>query len=414
MSAADVIAGKAVFSVECADAVAWFNSLPAGAIDLVIGSPPYRLARTYGIDFGLADQAWVDWMVTVFKSALRACKGLVAFVLEGQTQDFRWTAEPALLMADLHRAGVHLRRPIFYHRVGIPGSGGPDWMRGDTEFIVCATNGGRFPWSDNTACGHPPKWNPGGDFSHRMPDGTRVNDPWGKHGRGNHLGGRDRDGKKLIGNGNVEDHVILPNGHETDLFGNEVQPSGDEKNPFGVRTDKPVGLVPTGDKAKNAEKENYRAKKKQRLERGAPKGSVAYRLRTGPDDGEEQLYQPPALANPGNVLWEGYTSQQVVEMLAGNEGGDLLHCNVGGGQMGESRLCHLNEAPYPEAIPEFFVRSFCPPNGVVADCFSGSGTTGAVAVRWNRRFVGCDLRPSQVTLSVKRIETETPLALFKE
>jgi hypothetical protein len=69
-------------------------------------------------------------------------------------------------------------------------------------------------------------------------------------------------------------------------------------------------------------------------------------------------------------------------------------------------LAHENEVPFPEALAEFFVRSFCPPGGLVLDCFSGSGTTGAVAVRHGRRFAGCDIRPSQVELSRRRIEAE--------
>ena len=58
---------------------------------------------------------------------------------------------------------------------------------------------------------------------------------------------------------------------------------------------------------------------------------------------------------------------------------------------------------FPESLVEFFVKSFCPPGGVVVDPFSGSGTTGAVAVRLGRRFLGCDVRQSQVELSRRRI-----------
>jgi hypothetical protein len=63
-------------------------------------------------------------------------------------------------VADLHRAGFNLRKPPIFNRVGIPGSGGPDWLRNDYEFIVCTTRTGKLPWADNTACGHPPKWAP--------------------------------------------------------------------------------------------------------------------------------------------------------------------------------------------------------------------------------------------------------------
>jgi len=100
---------------------------------------------------------------------------------------------PALFMADLHRAGVHLRKPPAFHRVGIPGSGGPDWLRNDFEFIVCATSGGKLPWSNNTAMGHPPKYGPGGPMSNRRKDGTRVRDDFGFTGHNDR--GRKKNGE---------------------------------------------------------------------------------------------------------------------------------------------------------------------------------------------------------------------------
>src|SRR5690606_2102779 len=163
-----------------------------------------------GEDLGIArdTEEWVAWMVEVCREARRVCKGLCALVVEGQTKDYRYTCSPFLLAADLHRAGFYLRKPPIYRRVGIPGSGGPDWWRNDYEPVVCFARGGKLPWSDNTACGHPPKWRPGGAMSHRTAHGRRVNqlgndgepvpepgtDPWDKHGRGNSLGGRRPDG----------------------------------------------------------------------------------------------------------------------------------------------------------------------------------------------------------------------------
>lgn len=149
--------------------------LPDKSVDLVFCSPPYEDARTYGIDFTASGQDWVDWAVPRFKECLRVCRGLVAWVVEGRTRQYRWSATPVMFMADLHRSGVNLRKPPAYHRVGIPGSGGPDWLRNDYEFIVCGTNGGKLPWSDNTAMGEPCKYGPGGVPTHRLQDGTRAN-----------------------------------------------------------------------------------------------------------------------------------------------------------------------------------------------------------------------------------------------
>jgi hypothetical protein len=143
-------------------------------VDFVFFSPPYEDCRSYGIDFALKGQQWVDWILQVIRELSRVCTGLVACVVEGKTHKYRWSATPALLMTDLHRAGFHLRKPPAYRRVGIPGSGGPDWLRNDYEFIVCVARPGRLPWSDNTACGHPPKYEPGGAMSYRQKDGSRV------------------------------------------------------------------------------------------------------------------------------------------------------------------------------------------------------------------------------------------------
>lgn len=144
------------------------------SVDLVITSPPYEDARTYGIDFKLKGQDWVDWAFERYMECNRICKGLVVWVVEGKTRKFRWSATPALLMADLHRAGVSLRKPPVFYRHGIPGSGGPDYWRNDYEFCVCSSKPGKLPWSDNTANGHEPKYAPGGAPSHRMQNGRRV------------------------------------------------------------------------------------------------------------------------------------------------------------------------------------------------------------------------------------------------
>ena len=71
-------------------------------------------------------------------------------------------------------------------------------------------------------------------------------------------------------------------------------------------------------------------------------------------------------------------------------------------------IAHHNEAPFPLDLPAFFVKSFCPPNGVVCDPFVGSGTTAHAAIENGRRFVGCDIRKSQVELTMRRIKTVTP------
>ena len=290
------------FKLKQGDCLELLRSMPDNYVDLVFCSPPYEQARTYGVDFKLKGQEFVDWALARYVECVRVSKGLVAWVIEGQTRQFRWTSTPALLMADLHRAGVKLRKPPIFHRVGIPGSGGPDWLRNDYEFIICASKG-KLPWSDNTACGHPPKYAEGGMPSHRVSDGSRVNVLDAKSG-----------------------HVLVSSRTSGRLVSHR------DKNGYSPR-----------------------------------------------------IYQNPERANPGNVI----------------------KCTVGGGRMG-STLAHENEAPFPESLAEFFVKSFCPPGGIVLDPFMGSGTSLAVALKNGRNAIGFDIRESQLELTARRLATIQP------
>ncbi len=289
MSVADVLENRSRWHVACADAVAFMNSLPDDSIDLLFTSPPYLEARTYGIGAGRKLEPWVDWMAEVVTVASKKVRGLIAVNCEGQTRNYKYLPAPFLLMARLHEAGLNLRKPVVFKRIGIPGSGGPDWLRNDWEPVVCVTREGSLPWSDNTACGRSMEnYRPGGPMSNRRQNGQRVSC--------------------------MDTHTTA--------------------------------------------------------------------------DGSPRMTQftIPDKANPGNVIDCG---------------------NVGGGNMGHP-LCHENEAPFPLKLAEFFVKSFCPPDGITCDPFAGSGTTAHAAYLHGRRFVGADIRESQVALCERRLATVTP------
>lgn len=299
-----------------------------GQVDLVFGSPSYEDCRDcleHGEDVGVSrnTEDWVAWMVEVTKEALRVCDGPVCWVIEGKTKNFSYSGGPLLLAADLIRAGICLRKPAIYERVGIPGSGGPDWLKNNWELILCCTRGGKLPWADPLACANPCIYGPGGEIGHRMRDGTRVNK------------------RKFPGHAS----------------------------------------------------------------RGSSEGDVM----------TKKQYTPPKLANPGNVVQETYTAEQVQEMLDQYGKADVVHCTVGGGLLG-SQLAHSNEAPFPIKLPKFFISSFCRPEGLVVDPFSGSGSTGQAVLECggDRRYHGIDLRQSQVVLGTRRmIETEQKLGTTK-
>ena len=162
------------FKIRQGDCLEVLKRLPDNSVDLIFTSPPYEAARTYGIDFKLKGQEFVDWALARYIECVRVSRGLVAWVIEGQTRQFQWSASPVLLMADLHRAGVKLRKPPLFKREGIPGSGGPDWWKNKYEFIICSSKG-KLPWSDNTATGHPPIYGKGGPLSHQTKEGRLFN-----------------------------------------------------------------------------------------------------------------------------------------------------------------------------------------------------------------------------------------------
>ena len=60
-------------------------------------------------------------------------------------------------------------------------------------------------------------------------------------------------------------------------------------------------------------------------------------------------------------------------------------------------------ATFPPEIPELCIKAGCPKGGKVLDPFFGAGTTGLVAMRLGREFIGVDLSPAYCEMARKRI-----------
>jgi hypothetical protein len=282
---------------------------PDGAFGLTVGSPPYSDCRMYledGTDPGVSRpaRAWVEWMLRVTAECLRVTRGPVVWVVGCPTRDrtyqpiaeglaWRWFAEGWTERGPGTVRDGSAYRPTYWHRPGIPGSGGDQSFRMDVEACLLFKRPGALPFAEPTATGQVPKWNPGGALSYRDREGRRVN------------------GKPQT-----------------------------MRDPYGT-------------------------------------------LRV-------QVYEPPAIANPGTLFSTGA---------------------AGGGKLGHS-LAHDGEAPYPVAVPARFVLTYCPPGGLTLDPFSGSGTTAQACRENGRRCVGLDLRMSQCRLGRRRLATVTPSLPF--
>lgn len=61
-------------------------------------------------------------------------------------------------------------------------------------------------------------------------------------------------------------------------------------------------------------------------------------------------------------------------------------------------------ATFPEKLIEPCILAGCPIGGVVLDPFFGSGTTGRVASRLNRQYLGIELNPDYIDIANKRTD----------
>jgi site-specific DNA-methyltransferase (adenine-specific)/site-specific DNA-methyltransferase (cytosine-N4-specific) len=63
-------------------------------------------------------------------------------------------------------------------------------------------------------------------------------------------------------------------------------------------------------------------------------------------------------------------------------------------------------AVFPVDLPAFFIKLFCPENGLVCDPFGGSGTTGIAAIALSRRCLLIDNNASYCKTAALRLQKE--------
>lgn len=181
-----------LWHVEQSDALAWLRARADSSASLVLTSPPFGDARTYGIDFNLTGQEWVDWLRPIVREACRVSEGLVIVNAAGKVED--WSYQPIIewLVSDLTRHDGIVCGPSPWAWVksgydddaapnGLFGSGGERYQRRDWEPLYAFVDPAKLPlvWTDNTAFGKPPKPSSfGGKSTMRGKDGARANARW--------------------------------------------------------------------------------------------------------------------------------------------------------------------------------------------------------------------------------------------
>ncbi len=61
-------------------------------------------------------------------------------------------------------------------------------------------------------------------------------------------------------------------------------------------------------------------------------------------------------------------------------------------------------AVYPEELCETPIKAGCIKNGIVLDPFFGAGTTGLVALKQNKKFIGIELNKEYIKIAKNRLK----------
>lgn len=113
----------------------------------------------------------------------------------------------------------------------------------------------------------------------------------------------------------------------------------------------------------------------------------------------------PAMAINGNGV-NGHSGYY-------NQAGEL----IGGGMANKKSVWTVTTKPFKESHfatfpPDLIVdciKAGCPENGIVLDPFMGAGTTGMVARKLNRNYIGFELNPEYMKIAERRIFNEVGL-----
>jgi DNA modification methylase len=108
-----------------------------------------------------------------------------------------------------------------------------------------------------------------------------------------------------------------------------------------------------------------------------------------------------AAADKGKNYAAWQTTRRNANDLEGRHGGLARPSNVIEAKTESSQGNH--SAPYPRAIPEFFIKAFSDAGDVIFDPFAGSGTTLVAAGLLDRSGFGVEISPAYCDVILRRL-----------
>lgn len=116
-------------------------------------------------------------------------------------------------------------------------------------------------------------------------------------------------------------------------------------------------------------------------------------------------------------VYEAHTAASAANGQPGNVNNVGIHSRPGDGGRPKRTIWRVATTPFAEGhfatfpvkLVEPCLLAGCPEGGTVLDPFAGSGTTGMVALRHGRSFVGLELNAGYVELARRRITDDAPL-----
>ncbi|MCW2599490.1 MAG: methylase domain protein [Frankiales bacterium] len=116
-------------------------------------------------------------------------------------------------------------------------------------------------------------------------------------------------------------------------------------------------------------------------------------------------------------------SEHDISMKFGRDNGGAIPTNLltipntdsNSGYLRTARALDIRSHParFPEGLPEFFIKFLTEPGDLVVDIFAGSNTTGMVAERLGRRWLGFELDREYAALSILRFVSDRPLDVVR-